>query len=802
MLHNYLTTAWRRALRHPGQTIINVFGLTAGAACCLLIFLFVRHELAFDTFHDEANRIYRLNRTDTRQGGAVEHHAVTSGLMGPALVDDFADVEAAVRVLPWFDDVVFSNGETVTKLPLVLFADRNFFEVFDFTLRRGDPATVLEAPMSVVLTPAVAEALFGEADPIGMTVIGIDDEAYTVTGIADPAPDKSHIQYEALVSWSSTVPGRGALEYYWMNNWLTQSLFTYVLLTPGGRPAAVEEGLGAFMKRHFAERAEQYSLYLQPMNDVYLRSSHVLHARKVKAGNELYVYVFGCIGLLVLFVAGVNFVNLSTARARRRIAEVGIRKSVGATRGILALQFIGEAVLVALPSVLLATAIVNITLPAFIAFTGRSIEFDALNPAMLLAIVTGALLIGAAAGAYPALTQSAYSPARALRGGGGTFSGRGGAALPRRILVAMQFAISIALLIVTTVVYRQMQFVNDAGLGYAAEQIIVLNTGGTAIEERYDAFAAQLRRHPNIAHVAAGKNIPGHGMMSFTLKPEGRPDDEVWAVPIQRIAGPEMLDTYGLKIVEGRFFSRERPSELQNGVVINEALARSLEWSEPVGKRMDVQGELAGGVVIGVVEDFHFESLHRPIDPTAFIIDTTSAGYVSARVRGEDLAGTLGYIEAQWKSLESRYPFEYEFLDDAFGSFYSSEQRLMTTLGLFAGLAVAIACLGLFGLAAFLAEERTKEIGIRKVLGASAARILVMLSTETVGLVLIAWAVAVPIAYMLAQRWLESFAYRVDVTGWTLGAAGVLVLLLSVATVSYQALRAATADPAKALRNE
>ncbi len=802
MLHNYLTTAWRRMKRHPGQTFINVLGLTAGAACCLLIFLFVRHELAFDDFHKKVDHIYRLNTAEIRETGAMEHHAVTSGLMGPTLVEDFADVEAATRILPWFDAVVLSRENISTKLPLVIFADRNFFEVFDFTLRRGDPTTALEAPMSIVLIPEVAEALFGETDPIGKTVIGVDDQMYTITGIAEPAPNQSHLQFEAIVSWSSTVPGLGSLEYAWMNNWWTRSLFTYVLLRTDADPGHIDRRLPAFMERHFAERAEQYRLYLQPMSDVYLGSSHILHARSVLVGNRLYVYVFASIGLLVLFVAGVNFVNLSTARARRRIGEVGIRKSLGATRRALALQFVGEAVLVSVPSVLVAAAIVQLSLPAFNAFTGRTIRFDAAQPEMLIAIVLAALVIGLAAGAYPALLQSACAPARALRGGRGGSGGAGGAALPRQILVATQFTISIALLIATAVVYHQMQFLEDARLGYAADQIIVLNTGGTAIEERYDAFATQLGRHPNIAHVAAGKNVPGHGTMSFTLKPEGRPEEEVWTVPIQRIAGPEMLETYDLNVVRGRFFSKERPSELQNGVVINEALARRLEWTDPIGKRLDVQGELTGGIIIGVVEDFHFESLHRMIDPTAFIIDTTGAGYVSARVRGGDLAGTLSYIESQWNAFESRYPFEYKFLDDAFGEFYASEERLFTTLGLFAGLAIAIACLGLFGLAAFLIEERTKEIGIRKVLGASVSRILLILSKETAVLVLVACVAAVPAAYILAQRWLESFAYRVDVSGWTFAAAGGFVLVLSLATVSYQALRAATADPVRALRDE
>ena len=799
MLRSDLVTAWRQMRRHAGQALINVLGLTAGIACCLLIFLFVRHETSFDAFHSRSDRIVRLNKVDTPEIGASEHHAVSSGLMGPTLVSDFPEVTAAVRLLPWFDDVVLTQDDVSIKVPNLVIADQNLFEVFDFRLLHGDPRSALEAPMSIVLTPRVAEALFPDRNPIGQLVTGLDNETYTVTGIVEEAPRTSHLVFDVLVSWSSTVPGEGRLAYHWMNNWLTQSLFTYLLLDRAEAVATLESRLPAFMRIHFAERAEQYHLYLQPLREVYLQSNHIQHARKVRAGNGTYVYIFSVVGALVLFIASVNFINLSTARAARRVREVGIRKALGATRGRLAVQFLFEALLVAFPATILAVVLVEMVLPSFNAFSGRIIGFEPTSLRWLIVFAATALILGTASGLYPAILQSGYAAARALKS---DRPGRAGSSLPRRTLVVAQFTISISLLIGTAVVYRQMQFVGEKDLGFRAQHVVVMNTGGTAIERQYAAFTERIRSLPGLLQVAAARTIPGHGTMSFGLEPEGWPEDQALTAAVARIADPEMHSVLDLKVVKGRFFSRQHLSDLARGVVINEELARSLDWADPVGKRLDIQGELADGVVIGVVEDFHFESLYRPIDPLAIVMDTSRAGFVVARAAGINLGETIDALRGHWEAFEPRYPFEYAFLDERFGAFYDADRKLMQTLGLFSLLAVGIGCLGLWGLATFIVEDRTREIGIRKVLGASASRILVMMSRETVVLVVVSFALATPVTYLLAVRWLGHFVYRSEPSAGLFAAAGAVALLLASATVSHQALRAAFANPADVLRQE
>ncbi len=801
MIRIYLLTAYRRLRRNRGQSVINLVGLTVGIASCLLIFLFVRHESAVDRHHSQADRIYRLNKVHTPERGMHEHHAVTSGMMGPTLAEEFPGVAGSVRLLPWFDDVVLTREPVSTRVGALVIADRSFFEVFDFRLLRGNPHTALAAPMSIVLTQDVADVLFSGEDPIGQTLTGLDNEDYTVTGVVARTPATSHLIFDALVSWSSTVPGRGPLEYHWMNNWITQSLYTYVVLAPASDPVAIERRLPDFMRRHFPERLDQYHLYLQPLQEVYLDSGHIHHARKVRSGNRTYVRVMSLIGGLVLFIAIVNFINLSTARTARRVRETGIRKALGASRISLAGHAIAEALILSSVATAGAAAAVAAAFPAFRTFTGRAMHFEPAQPEWLAGYAGIAVLVGIAAAAYPAAVQSSYSPLRALRSGAATGMGTG-TGRARRTLVILQFTVSISLLIGTTLVYKQMRFVQKKDLGFESEQVLVLNTGGTRIEHQYEPFLGRLRMHPGIAHVSAGRNVPGHGTMEFSLEPEGFVGGQELVSPIFRITDPGMKDALGLRIKTGRFFAADRPAELQHGVVINDALARRLEWEEPVGRRLAIQGELAEGVVIGVVENFHFESLHRPIDPLAIIVDERRAGYVLVRVESGELSSTLDFIRREWESFESRYPFEYTFMDEAFGTFYATERKLMSTLGLFSLLAIGIACLGLWGLAAHVAEARTKEIGIRKVLGASVSRILVMLSRETVGLVLTSFAVAAPVSYLFAVRWLRNFAYQTDISPLVFAAAAFATLGLAVGTVSYQALRAATADPVAVLRAE
>ncbi len=512
-----------------------------------------------------------------------------------------------------------------------------------------------------------------------------------------------------------------------------------------------------------------------------------------------YVYIFSAIAALILLIACINFMNLSTARATKRAREVGVRKVLGAFRTQLARQFLGESILLSLLALILATTLVEVVLPYFNEFTNKALEFDVLNnPFMLWGLLGITFFVGVVSGLYPALALSGFRPVHVLRG---IWKGGAKGATPRKILVTLQFAISIALIAGTVIIYQQMRFMQNKNLGFHKGQIVVLPIGSTDIPEHAQAFRNELLRHPNIKHAAGSNSVPGVNMMSFTLRPEGKPEDEDWTAYAIRIDDTALLETYGLELAAGRYFSPKYATDVTNGVVINETLAKSLGWQEPIGKHLDISGELQNGKVIGVVKDFHMKSLHHPIEPMLFYF-ASRWGNLSLRISGEDIPGTIKFLRKTWQEFDSRHPFEYYFLDQQFAQFYDSEQRLMQTSGLFSILAIFIACLGLFGLAAYTSEQRTKEIGVRKVLGATVSNIVILLSREFTRLVAISFLVAAPIAYFAANRWLQDFAYRINIPLWSFVLAGMIALLIAMFSVSFQAMKAAFTNPVDALRYE
>ncbi|MEO0558146.1 MAG: ABC transporter permease [Bacteroidota bacterium] len=784
-----------RRLRHDaGYTALNVGGLAIGLACCLLIAMWAHGERTHDRFHTQSERLYRLNKVHTLPTGEQDHEALSSGPMAPTLVADFPEVEAAVRILPWFADVLLQRGETALPISDVTFADANLFEVFDYQLLHGDPGTALEAPLSMVLTEQLARTFFGDADPMGQALVGQGDLTYTVTGIVEDTPAASHLQYNAFVSWASVAPGEGGLEMGWLMRWLPQSMFTYVLLQPEADVAALEAKLPGFMETHFPERAEQYQLYLQPLEDIYLNSTHILYQRSVILGNQMYVTVLSVVALLILLIACVNFMNLATARAGRRAGEVGIRKSVGAQRAQLIVQFLGEAFVLIGLSLGLALLLVEATRPVFNTLLGTSMEaFAWATPSVLAAVLGLGLVVGLAAGLYPAVVLSAFRPSRALKhdvdGGGRRF---------RQVLVTAQFAASIALLSGTALVVQQMRYVQSENAGYDREQIVVLPTGPTSVSDQVDAFKEEVLRHPSIVQVSASSNVPGESIGTYGIEPEGHADEEGMTAAMLMLDDAEFMETYGLTMASGRFFDGTRAAD-SSAVVLNEAMIRSLGWTEAIGRRFDVSGELEGGRVIGVVGDFQVTSMHQEIEPLVMVLQPRP-DKVSIRVAGGAAAGALSHLRATWERFETRYPFEYTFLDDAFAELYQSDRRLMQTLSVFAALAVLIACLGLLGLAAYTAERRKKEIGVRKVLGAGVPSIVGLLARDYLKLVAVGFVVAVPLAYIAAERWLSSFVYRIDVGASSFALAGGIVLAVVGLTVGLHALRAAGADPIRALR--
>lgn len=801
MIGHHVRFAGRQFARNATYSTLTVAGLAIGIASCLLIFLHVQSEISYDGFHRKGDRIYRLNKVVTPRTGGTERHAISSGPMGPALETDFAEVEATVRVLPWFDEVLVRYADQVLKTPDFVFADSAFFQVFDFGLVRGDPTRVLAAPMSTVITESAARALFGDEDPVGQQVTGLNDLQYTITGIAADPPSRSHLGFDFVVAYSSLESGRGGLEMDWLASWFPQALFTYVVLQPRASAEALRSKLDDFMLRHFPERADQYTLYLQPLSDIHLGSEDLLFTGRTRSGSRFYVRVLSLVALLILLIAAINFTNMGTARATRRAREIGVRKAVGAGRRELARQFLLENLVVAAVGLAIALVIVQVTLPILRAVTGSGLPFGVwTNWPLVIFTVAIWVVVGVGAGAYPAFHLSRLRSVTALRG---SSSGAPSGGRLRRVLVTVQFAVSIVLIAGTLLVLRQTRYMMSRDLGFDKDQIILLDIGSTDISERSEAFRDELSRIPGVVSIAGSNSVPGRSMMSFGINPEGKAQDETWTSAAYRLDDFNLMETYGMDMRAGRWFSDDRPADRIGSVVVNEALVRSLGWTadEAVGRRMDVGGEVERGTVIGVVRDFHVESLKRPIQPLLMYYAPRDA-MLSVRLRADDLAATIASVEGVWTRFDPVYPFEYAFLDREFAALYASEERLSNALGLFAMLAVVVACLGLLGLAAFAAEQRTKEIGIRKVLGASVPVLVALLTRETLRLVLVAAMIAAPLAWLAGNRWMSGFAYRSGGTGWMIAAAAIATLLLALGTVSWQAWRAAAADPVRSLRYE
>ncbi len=795
MMWNYLVSAARNARKHPSFSVVNVVGLALACTAVLGILLFVLQETDVDRFHTNGDRLYRLNKIVLTDEGGEERHAITSGKMGPTLASDLADVEAAVRVLPWFNPYLTESETKGALLSDIVLADANFFNVFDFELTRGRRDEVLREPQSIVLTESTAMRLFGSDDPVGRTVTSVGDVEYTVSGIAADPPDASHLKFSAIISWETTVPGVGELDWSWLNNWLTQVTFTYVVLANEGAAARVDAALPSFMERHFPERANQYLLYLQPMQDVYLHSADLRFVSGIRTGNIQYVRIMVLVGLLILVLAGINFTNLSLARAVQRSREVGVRKALGAARGQLAMQFLGESALHVGVALLLAFALVQSMLPFLGELTGKPMDPRLFaQPAVLVGIFGLAIAVASLAGFYPAVVMSRMHAVGVF--GGGRTGGATGSGL-RRALVVIQFAATIALMVVTGIVYQQVRFSEQQDTGFLREGLAVVRLADTDVATSAEAFKALLLELPGVESVTISGRVPGTGVIGFGIEPEGASGQEDLTSNAMRLSDAEFFDTYGMSVVVGRGFESGRPADA-TGVVINETLARRLGWSDPVGKRLGIPGELEDGVVIGVVKDFHYESVHQAIGPMVLFM-AHRPNYATIRFSG-DLAPEE--IEAVWKTFDPVSPFDGWSMDERWSRMYSGEQTLLRTLGVFVLISLVVACLGLFGLSLLLTMQRTKEIGVRKVLGASASGIVRLVAGEYMALVLAGGVVAIPVAWFVAADWLGEFAYSISPgPGVFAGPIG-LALFVAFLSVAGQALRSARLNPADSLRTE
>ncbi len=785
MLKNYLKIAFRNIKRHKGYSFINIVGLAIGMACCILILLWVQDELSYDRFHENADDIYRvlqdINFTDHSTTWAI-----TQGPLGPSLKEDFPEIIDATRITDRGFRLTYDDKSYDERVGM---ADNSILKMFTFPLVKGDPATALSNPLSIVLTEGMAAKYFGDEDPIGKTIKADDQWDFQVTGIMKNIPRNSHLQFDFLIPF---IFGREL--NYTVDHWGNSSFRTYVQL-PKGIPAqdVISKISGYLFEKPTIEKDAR--LNLQPLTRIHLYSNYEYDSAH---GDITYVTLFSIIAFFILLIACVNFMNLATARSANRAKEVGMRKVSGAHKSDIIRQFYSESILLAFISLLLAMILVWLLLPVFNTLAAKELSLDiSRNISILLGLLCIAMMTGIISGSYPAFFLSAFQPVMVLKGF--RLSGSKGS-LFRKILVVFQFSLTILLIICTIGVYNQIDYMRNRKLGYDKEYMIYFRMRGD-IREKFETVKNELLQNPNILGVTASSNVPTYGyyFSNSLWHWEGQnPDEEILIRGV--LIDLDYFKTFGMEIAEGRNFSKEFPTDATEAIMVNEEAVKVMGMESPIGKRLSLQDRNLK--IIGVVKNYHFRSLRQEIEPLVLLYYPSYCRVLFARLKSDEIPQTIGYIEDVWKRFAPGLPFNYNFLDEALNRLYRSEQRIGTLFRYFSILAILISCLGLLGLASFMAEQRTKEIGIRKVLGATASNIVALLSKEFTKWVIVANVFAWPIAYFALNKWLQTYAYKTNVALWSFILSGALALFLALTTVSYQSIKAALANPADSLRYE
>ena len=799
MFKSYFTTALRNIKKHKGYSFINITGLAVGLACTLMIFLFVSHELSYDKFHSKSDRIYRLNLHLTFAGDEV-HFAGVAAPTAEALVADYPEIEEAVRIYPKKNWYIEYNNKSF-KETNVAYSDASLFDIFDIPLLAGSKTDALASPNSIVISENLATKIFGRENPVGkqITINGFFD--YKVTGVYEVIPSNSHFHYNLFASLSSIEDSR---DTHWLNN---LRFFTYVLLNPNSGSKSLEAKLPELFPKYVYtdynlndEFKDHAKITLQPLTDIHLNSE--AYEELEPNSNMMTIYVFSAIALFILLLAAVNFINLSTARSGGRAKEVGIRKTLGSHRSQLVKQFLAETITLCLIALVLAIILLTQTLPFFAELVGRNLDIlTFLNSHNIFIIITSAILIGVIAGIYPAVVLSSFEPVKVLaRKIGGGVKG----SWMRQGLIVFQFVISITLIVGTLIVTEQLDFIQNKKIGFNKEHLLIINDADI-LDAKVYSFKERLLGNPNIINTTISGFLPVESEKTIDVMcPEGIYREDGTPINKWRVDF-DYIKTMGMKIVQGRDFSVNFPTDSMC-VVINEAAVKKFGWNNPIGKYIyeeDSQGDdNTRYKVIGVVKNFNFESLRNNIAPLGIFTYRANRKLVSARITSADIGGTIAFIKKQWDEFTGAQPFEYSFLDERFNRMYKSEQKLGEALSIFSGLALFVGCLGLFGLISFVVEQRKKEIGIRKVLGASVQNVFYLITKETITLILVALVVASPLAYYFMKLWLQDFAYKIDINAIPFIVAGVGALSIALLTISYQVIKAARTNPVNTLKYE
>lgn len=808
MLKNFFIDGLRKFRKQPGYVLLNVGGLAVGLVSFIFISLYVINELSFDRFHKNYENVYRVKVIGRMAGGEIDQ-AITAAPMAQAMLKDYPEVLQATRVRG-MGDWLIRFGDKKFNEEGVLFADSTFFKVFSFRLLKGDPSTALVRPRSMILTEEYAKKYFGNNDPMGQRMnVESDTVLYTVTGVIQNVPDNSHIKFDMLASMS-TYPGQANDQF-----WISHSFYTYIVTSDGTDKHILHEKFQEMVIKYvgpqlkeiigqtiedFRKAGNDFSYVLEPLKDIHLKGAPQYNLES--PGSLTTVYIFSVIAILILLVAIINYVNLATAKSAGRAKEVGIRKVSGANKPGLIIQFLGESLIIVAIAALIALSLVYLITPGFNQLIGKELSFSLIgNIVGILLLIALVIIIGISSGIYPAFVLASYNPVEVLKG---TMSPGSMSKRFRGFLVVFQFTVSIVIIIGSIVVYNQLNFMTKKDIGFSKDNLIVISRVD-AFWKQMESFRTQLLEIPGIEKTGFSRAVPGTEFNNNAFFNDEDPEKNTYLIN-QTSVSFDFPEALGIQLTEGRFFSREYGSD-STSVLINEAAVRSLGLKDPVGKFIL---QPAGPQqwqrlkIIGVMKDFNIESIHKAITPVCFTVNGGGGGdqFAVVRISGNDIPGTIRAIEDTWRNFTPDMPFQYEFFTDRWNNLYSSEMKTGKIFLIFSFLAIFIACLGLIGLVTYITNKRTKEIGIRKSYGASNRIVLGLLSKEVVYLILISSFLAYPLAYFGSRYWLEGFASRISINPLIYILATLITMLIGWLSISYQTIKAASYNPANALRIE